>query len=173
MGCLRVWLRNSGLEKGLHAAQAPAVGTSVEALSMGDENAPYSINKLAETTVFIQTTRFSCCSTAAFPLICELQSLLKKNWFFVVLFIILFLFTIVTKGHWLDISNQACQSCKCSWSSCLSEILRTPNFLRSQFLSLVSPWKIQLKYPLCSKSLIRHFTKMDVTITWPMKLQGS
>lgn len=121
-----------------------------------------------------QTIRFSCCSFAAFSLMCGLWSLLKKNCFLVVLFIILFLSTILTTEHWSDISNQACQSCDVPQArvSQISWELPTSYEVNFCHLGIHGKYKFELEYPICSNSLILHFTKMDVTITWPMKLQG-
>lgn len=85
VSCLGVWLTKRHLEKGLHVAQAPVVGTSVETSSVGGENAPhsdylqtgrnYSVYQQelqCLSTLEIQTTRFSHCSFAAFSSMCEL-----------------------------------------------------------------------------------------------------
>lgn len=104
MGCLRVWLRKNDLEKGLRAAQAPALGTSAEGLSTGGENAPHSDYQQAGRNHNVyhsgnpnhQIFMLHLCSV---PFSVWTLKSLEEKLFYGGFVIILFLFTIVPTEH--------------------------------------------------------------------------
>lgn len=136
------------------------------------------------STLETQTIRFSHCSFAAFSLMCELWSLLKKHCFLVVLLLLfyyfLFIFYYFVSVYYTD--NRALVRYIKAGLPILQIFLKLmsqkswelPTSYDVNFyqLGVHAKYKFELEYSISSNSLIQHFTKMDVTITWPMKSRG-
>lgn len=147
-GCLRGWLRKRGLEEPArdfmqpkHLLWAPLLRPRAWAVWM---LLILPINELAETTLFSNSgnpnRQIFVLQLCSLPLDVWAWKTLEGKLFSCVFSLRCVCLPQQQQSKRSDISNQACQSYECWWSSCFTEILRTPSFLWSQSLSFKSPW---------------------------------